>query len=47
MKEFLRDKQFSSVEEVKEAVTTRFEEQSKDFFFQGNKVVAAKVGKVY
>jgi hypothetical protein len=34
---------FSSDEEVKEAVTTCFEEQSKDFFFQGDKVVATKV----
>ena len=35
MKKFLRDKRFSSDEEVKEAVTTWFEEQSKDFFFPG------------
>jgi hypothetical protein len=33
MKKFLRGKRFSSDEEVKEAVTTWFEEQSKDFFF--------------
>jgi len=46
MKKFLRGKQFSSDEEVKEAVTTWFEEQSKDFF-QGEKVVAIKVGEVY
>ena len=47
MKKFLRGKRFSSDEEVKEAVTTCFEEQSKDFFFQGDKVVATKVGEVY
>jgi len=47
MKKFLRSKRFSSDEEVKEAVTTWFEEQSKDFFFQGDKVVATKVGEVY
>jgi len=35
MKKFLRGKRFSSDEEVKEAVTTWFEEQSEDFFFQG------------
>ena len=33
MKKFLRGKYFSSDEEVKKAVTTWFEEQSKDFFF--------------
>jgi len=33
MNKFLRDKRFSSDEEVKEAVTTWFEEQSKDVFF--------------
>ena len=33
MKKFLRGKRFSSDEEVKEAVTTWFEEQSKDFLF--------------
>jgi histone-lysine N-methyltransferase SETMAR len=33
LKNFLRGKRFSSDEEVKEAVTTWFEEQSKDFFF--------------
>jgi hypothetical protein len=33
MKKFLRGKRFSSDEEVKEAVTTWFEEQSKEFFF--------------
>src|SRR5215471_12603495 len=47
MKKFLRGKRFSSDEEVKEAVTTWFEEQSNDFFFQGVKVVATKVGEVY
>ena len=47
MKEFLRSKRFSSDEEVKEPVTTWFEEQPKDFFFQGDKVVATKVGEVY
>ena len=47
MKKFLRGKRFSSDEEVKEAVTAWFEEQSKDFFFQGDKVVATKVGEVY
>ena len=35
MKKFLRGKRFSIDEEVKEAVTTWFEEQSKDFFFPG------------
>ena len=35
MKKFLRGKLFSSDEEVKEAVTTWLEEQSKDFFFSG------------
>jgi len=47
MKKFLQGKQFSSDEEVKEAVTTWFEEQSKDFFFPGDKVIATKVGEVY
>jgi hypothetical protein len=47
MKKFLWGKRFSSDEEVKEAVTTWFAEQSKDFFFQGDKVVATKVGEVY
>ena len=47
MKKFIRGKRFSSDEEVKEAVMTRFEEQSKDFFSQGDKVVATKVGEVY
>jgi len=35
MKKFLQGKRFSSDLEVKEAVTTWFEEQSKDFFFPG------------
>jgi len=47
MKKFLWGKRFSSEEEAKEAVTTWFEEQSKDFFSQGDKVVAKKMGKVY
>ena len=47
MKTFLRGKRFSSDEKVKEAVMTWFEEQSNDFFFQGDKVVATKVGEVY
>jgi histone-lysine N-methyltransferase SETMAR len=47
IKKFLQGKRFSSDEEVKEAVMTLFEEQSKDFFFQGDKVVATKVGEVY
>ena len=46
MKKIFWGKRFSSNEEVKEAVTTWFEEQSKDFFFQGDKVVATKVGEV-
>jgi len=36
MKKILRGKRFSSDEEVKEAVKTWFEEQSKDFYFQGD-----------
>jgi len=47
MKKFLRGKRFSNDEEVKKAVTTWFEEQSRDFFFPGGKVVATKVGEVY
>jgi hypothetical protein len=48
MKKFLRDKQFSSDEEVKEAVTIWFEEQSKDFFFsRGIKSLQQKWAKVY
>ena len=47
MKKFLRGKRFSSDEEVKEVVTTWFEEQSKDIFFQGDKFVATKAGEVY
>ena len=46
-KKFLRGKRFSSDEEIKEAVTTWSEEQSNDFFFQGDKVVATKAGEVY
>ena len=46
MKKFLRGKRFSSDEKFKEAVTTWFEEQTKDFF-QGDQVVATKVGEVY
>jgi hypothetical protein len=45
-KKFLRVIGFSNDEDVKEAVTTWFDEQSKDFFFHGNKV-ATKVGEVY
>jgi phage terminase large subunit-like protein len=37
MKKFLRGKLFSSDEEVKEVVTTWFEEQPKDFFSRGIK----------
>jgi len=47
IKKFLRGKRFSNDEEVKEAVTTWFEEQSKDFFCRGDKVVATKMGEVY
>jgi hypothetical protein len=47
MKKFLGGERFSSDEEGNEAVTTWFEEQSKDFFFQGVIVVATKVGVVY
>ena len=46
MKTFLWGKRFSSDEEVKEAVTSWFEERQK-IFFQGDKVVATKVGEVY
>ena len=45
-KKFVRGKQFSSDEEVKEAVTTALKSSQK-IFFQGDKVVAAKVGEVY
>ena len=38
-------KRFSSDEEVKEAVTTRFEEQSKDFFPRGIKSLQQKWAK--
>jgi hypothetical protein len=44
MKKFLRCKQFSS-DEVKEAVTTWFEEQSKDFFSRGIKLLQQKWAK--
>jgi hypothetical protein len=47
MKKFLRSKRFSSDEEVKGAVTTWFEEQSKESFLQEDEVVATKVGEVY
>jgi len=47
MKKYLWGKRFSRDEEVKEAVMTWFEEQSKEFFFQGDKVIATKVGEVY
>jgi hypothetical protein len=33
--------------QVQKAVTTWFEEQSKEFFSQGDKFVATKVGEVY
>ena len=46
-KKFLRGKRFSSDEEVKEAVTTWFEEQSKDFFSRGIKSLQQKWAKVY
>ena len=45
MKKFLRGKRFSSDEEVKEAVTTWFEEQSKDFFSRGIKSLQQKWAK--
>ena len=45
MKKFLRGKLFSSDEEVKEAVTTWFEEQSKDFFSRGMKSLQQKWAK--
>ena len=37
MKKCFRGKRFSSNEEVKEAVTTWYDEHSKDFFFRGIK----------
>ena len=46
MKKFLQGKRFSSDENVKEADTSWFQEQSKDFF-PGGKVVATKLGEVY
>jgi len=45
MKKFLWGKGFSSDEEVKEAVTTWFEEQSKDFFSKGIKSLQQKWAK--
>ena len=45
MKKCLRGKRFSSDEEVKEAVTTWFEEQSKDFFSRGLKSLQQKWAK--
>jgi len=45
MKKFLRSKRFSSDEEVKEAVKTWFEEQSKDFFSRGIKSLQQKWAK--
>jgi histone-lysine N-methyltransferase SETMAR len=45
MKKFLRCKRFSSDEKVKEAVTTWFEEQSKDFFSRGIKSLQQKWAK--
>jgi len=42
MKKFLWGKGFSSDEEVKEAVMTLFEEQSKDFFPRGIKSLQQK-----
>jgi len=45
MKKLLRDKRFSSDEEVKEAVTTWFEEQSKDIFSRGIKSLQQKRAK--
>jgi hypothetical protein len=44
-KTFLRGKRFSSDEDVKEAVTTWFEEQSKDFFSMGIKSLQLKWAK--
>ena len=42
---FLRGKRFSGDEEVKEAVTTLFEEQAKDFFLGGIKSLQQKWAK--
>jgi hypothetical protein len=42
MKKFLCGKRFSSDEDVKEAVTTWFEEQSTDFFSRGIKSLQQK-----
>jgi hypothetical protein len=45
MKKFIRGKRFSSDEEVKEAVTTWFEEKKKEFFSRGIKSVQKKRAK--
>jgi histone-lysine N-methyltransferase SETMAR len=45
VKKFLWGKRFSSDEEVKEAVTTWFEEQSKDFFCRWIKSLQQKWAK--
>jgi len=42
---FLRGKRFSSDEEVKEAITNWFEEQSKDYFSRGIKWLQQKWAK--
>jgi hypothetical protein len=42
---FLQGKRFSNDEELKEAVTTWFEEQSKDFFSKGIKSLQQKWAK--
>ena len=47
MKKFLRGKRFSSDEEVQEAVTTWFEEQSRDFFSRGIKSLQQKWAKCF
>jgi hypothetical protein len=44
-KKFLRVKRFSSDEDVKEVVTTWFEEQSKDYFSTGIKSLQQKWAK--
>jgi hypothetical protein len=45
MKKFLQGKRFSSDEEVKEAVTTWFEERQNIFFLQGIKSLQQKWAK--
>jgi len=45
VKKFLRGKQFSSEEEVKEAVKTWFEEQSKYYFSRRIKLLQQKWAK--